>query len=178
MNWHQMLVGSGAALVRTAIVGVLAYLALLLMVRTSGKRTLSKFSAYDFVVTVALGSTLATVIVSREIALAQGLVALVVLIGLQFAIAWLSTRFRRVRAVVRGEPALLLYRGEFLEGALRAERMAHEEVLAAARAQGVASLLDVEAAVLETDGTITIVRRTQAAGPSTLEGVRDYPTDP
>ena len=78
------------ALGRTAVVGVLAYLALVFLLRISGKRTLSKMNAFDLVVTVALGSTLATVLLSKNVALANGVLAFALLIGLQFAITWLS----------------------------------------------------------------------------------------
>jgi len=178
MDWERMLLGAAAALPRTLIVGVLAYAALVVLLRISGKRTLSKFSAFDFVVTVALGSTLATILVSSDVALAQGVTALVVLIGLQLAISWLSVRSERVRGIVKGEPVLLLHRGELLDGALRRERIAHEEVRAAVRGQGIATLTDVEAAVLETDGSITIVRRTDGGPPSALADVHGYPSEP
>jgi uncharacterized membrane protein YcaP (DUF421 family) len=170
-----MLFGGWTALGRTVVVGVLAYVALVLLLRLSGKRTLSKFNAFDFVVTVAIGSTLATVLLSEQVALAQGVTAFTVLLTLQFVITWLSVRSARVRELVKGEPALLLHRGEYLSGALRRERITREELLAAAREQGVASLDDVESAVLETDGTITIVRSAPEAQPSTLSGVRGYP---
>ncbi len=63
---------SWSAMGRTVVVGVLAYLALVLLLRVSGKRTLSKMNAFDLVVTVALGSTLATVLLSTSVALARG----------------------------------------------------------------------------------------------------------
>src|SRR5688572_1841084 len=102
---------------RVLAVGVLAYLALVLLLRFSGKRTLSKMNAFDLVVTVALGSTLAIVLLSREIALAEGLAAFALLVGLQFVITWLSVRSSAVESLVKSEPALLLYRGQFLREA-------------------------------------------------------------
>ncbi len=77
-----MLFDSWLSLGRTAVVGVLAYLALVLLLRVSGKRTLSKMNAFDLVVTVALGSTLATVLLSTDVALATGILAFTLLIGL------------------------------------------------------------------------------------------------
>ncbi|HEY0971660.1 MAG TPA: YetF domain-containing protein [Gemmatimonadales bacterium] len=175
MDWQRFLFGGWAPIARTAIVGVLAYVVLIVLVRISGKRTLSKFSAYDFVITVALGSSLASILVSRDVALAQGVAAIVVLLALQFGITWVSVRSERVRGVVRGIPTLLLYRGAFLEDVLRRERVTHEEIDAAAREQGVSALAEVEAAVLETDGTISIVRHAPEGRPSSLDEVRGYP---
>ncbi|MCA9113241.1 MAG: hypothetical protein KDA52_25030, partial [Planctomycetaceae bacterium] len=67
---ERMLFSGWDSLVRTLVVGVLAYVALVILLRISGKRTLSKLNAFDLVVTVALGSTLATVLLNRNIALA------------------------------------------------------------------------------------------------------------
>lgn len=69
-------------LVRILVVGTLAYLALVMLLRVPGKRTLSKMNAFDFVVTVALGSTLATVLLSETVALVEGVTAFMLLIGL------------------------------------------------------------------------------------------------
>ncbi len=80
-------------LIRILIVGVLAYASLVVCLLVSGKRTLSKWNAFDFVVTIALGSTLASVIVSRDVVLIEGVVAFALLIGLQFVITRLSVRF-------------------------------------------------------------------------------------
>ncbi len=87
-----MFFGSWYSLLRILVVGVLAYVALIVLLRVTGKRTLSKMNAFDLVVTVALGSTLATVLLSKDVALADGVVAFALLIGLQFIITWLSVR--------------------------------------------------------------------------------------
>jgi uncharacterized membrane protein YcaP (DUF421 family) len=156
-----------AGLGRVLIVGVLAYAGLVLFLRVSGKRTLSKMNAFDLVVTVALGSTLATILLSRDVALAEGLLAFALLIALQFVIAWLSVRFTAVDQLVKSEPALLLYRGEILSNALRRERVTEGEVRAAVREQGFGTLAALEAVVLETDGTFSVVARGNASGDTT-----------
>ncbi len=111
-----MFFDSWSGLGRVLIVGVFAYGALVLILRVSGKRTLSKMNAFDFVVTIALGSTLATILLSKDVALAEGLLALALLIGLQFVITWLSVRSPTVNRLVKAEPALLFHRGHFLHG--------------------------------------------------------------
>ena len=158
-------------LLRVLVVGTLAYTALVLLLRVTGKRTLSKMNAFDLIVTVALGSTLATVLLSKDVALAEGVLAFALLILLQFAITWLSVRSERVQALVKAEPSLLLHRGRLLPGALRRERVAEEEVRAAVRSQGIASLDEVAAVVLETDGSVSVLRRAEEGGASTLANV-------
>lgn len=158
---------------RTALVGTLAYLALVLLLRISGKRTLSKMNAFDFVVTVALGSTLATVLLSSSVSLARGALAFAVLIFLQFIITWLSARSPAVRGLVKAEPALLFHKGEFLTGAMKQERFTEEEVRAAMRAQGISAVGDVEAVVLETTGDLSVVAGPSGEYTTTLSDIPD-----
>src|SRR4051794_33441886 len=105
-------------LARVLIVGTAAYAALLTVLRISGKRTLAKMNAFDLVITVALGSTLATVLLSGDVSLAEGILALVLLVALQFAVAWAAVRSPRVSALVKSEPTMLYFRGQFLHDAL------------------------------------------------------------
>lgn len=153
---RAMLVGDPMALWRTAVVGVLAYAVLLLFLRASGKRTLSKMNAFDLVVTVALGSTLATILLSRDVSLLQGAVALGLLVCLQFLITWTSVRVAWVRRVVTGEPALLVSDGTLLQAALRRQRVTEDEVHAAVRAEGREGLDGIRAVILETDGSFSV----------------------
>jgi len=157
---------------RNAIAGVLAYVTLVIFLRISGKRTLSKMNAFDLVVTVSLGSTLATVLLSKAVALVDGAIAFGVLVGLQYAVTWTSVRARWVRQAVTGEPLMLMHRGHFLPSALRKARVTRDEVRAAVRAAGLASLKEVEAVVLETDGSFSAIRRGGGCSLSSLEGVR------
>lgn len=143
-------------LIRVVVVGSCAYVALIVLLRISGKRTLAKLNAFDFVVTVSLGSTLATVLLSSSVALAEGITALALLAGLQYLVAWASTRSRQVERLVKSEPTLI-YRDGFLRGAMRRERVSPDELRQAARAQGHAELGEVGAIVLENDGTMSIL---------------------
>lgn len=168
----EMFFSGWESLLRTLVVGVLAYVSLIVFLRFSGKRTLSKMNAFDLVVTVALGSTLATVLLTKSVALADGLLAFALLIFLQFAVAWSSVRARWVRRLVTGEPLMLLYRGEVLPTALRQSRVTEDELRAAVRAQGLASLKEADAVVLETDGSFSVVQAEPGSDRSTLEGVK------
>jgi uncharacterized membrane protein YcaP (DUF421 family) len=173
MDVERFFFDGAPPLVRTLVVGVLAYVGLVVLLRASGKRTLSKLNAFDFVVTVALGSTLATVLLSKDVSLAQGLLAFALLVLLQFLITWSSVRIRWVRNAVTGEPALLLYQGRVLGRALIRTRVTEDEVRAAVRSAGLTSLEEAQAVVLETDGSISVVK-TAASGADagSLAGVR------
>jgi uncharacterized membrane protein YcaP (DUF421 family) len=155
-------------LFRILMVGVLAYAAIIFWLRLSGKRTLSKWNAFDFIVTVALGSTLATVVMSEDVVLFEGVAALGLLVGLQFAITFLAVRFDWLKKIVNSEPALLLEKGEFLRGRMRGERVTESEIRMAIRAEGIGGTEEVEAVVLETDGSFSVIKKNAAGSRSAL----------
>ena len=142
---------------RVLLVGTLAYGALIVVLRATGKRTLSKMNAFDLVVTVALGSALATTILSKDTPLAEGLAGLCLLVLLQFGVTWLSVRSPRFETLVKAQPRLLVHRGRFVRDAMRRERVSEEEVLAALRGSGSGGLDETMSVVLETDGTLSVV---------------------
>jgi uncharacterized membrane protein YcaP (DUF421 family) len=153
-----MIFDSWTGLGRVLFVGSLAYLALVAILRLSGKRTLAKFNAFDLIVTIALGSTFATVLLSKSVPLAEGVLALALLVFLQFAITWLSVRAPWFASLVKSEPTLLLHHGAFLDRPLREQRITREEVLAAIRSAGISDAMAVAAVVLETDGSMSVIR--------------------
>lgn len=144
-------------LVRVGLVGVLAYVTLIVFLRISGKRTLAKLNAFDLVVTVALGSTLSALLLQETVSLAEGAAALALLIAMQFAVTYTSVRSRRMADIVRSEPTLLLRHGRLLGGAMQAQRITPDEALSAARASGAMSLDDVDYLFLESDGSLSVI---------------------
>lgn len=160
-----------STLARTALISILAYPAMLVILRLSGQRTLSKMNAFDLVVTIALGSTLASVILTGSVALAQGLLAFVLLIAMQYLLALLTSRSPVAERWVNGEPVLLFHRGTFLHQAMRKARVTEEEVRAGIRQQGRDALADIEAVVLETNGRLSVIPVAHAGQDSALAGV-------
>lgn len=152
-----ILFDSWISLGRTVVIGVLIYATLILFLRMSGKRTLSKMNAFDFVVTVALGSTLATALLSKQTSLADGAIALLLLVVLQLSVAWLAVRSKSFRKLIKSEPTLIFFRGHFMNAQMKQERVVRDEVLAAIRSEGFADVKQVEAVVLETDGTFSVI---------------------
>jgi len=149
---------SWESIVRTLLVGLLAYPALIIMLRISGKRTLSQMKEFDFIITVALGSTLASVLLSKDVSLADGVVALGLLISLQFILAYFSVRSKKFSKIISSEPTLIFYKGDFLWTALKKERVTEAEVRSVLRSNGVISIEKVEAVVMESNGEFTVVK--------------------
>ncbi|HEX6860767.1 MAG TPA: YetF domain-containing protein [Caulobacteraceae bacterium] len=129
----------------------------MLLLRISGKRTLSKMNAFDSVVTIAIGSTFASALISRDVTIASAVSAIALLVFLQFAITWLSVRLGWVRRGVKAEPRLLYHDGRVIEPALKRERVSREELEAAARSRGYGDLAQVKAVVLETTGEFSVI---------------------
>ncbi len=159
------------SLIRVFIQTLLAYLCMIVFLRITGKRTLSKMNAFDFVITIALGSTLATMALNKKVAIAEGALAIFLLIGMQFLITWLSVRKRAIKNLVTSQPRMLLYRGEILDHAMRKERVTLEELNLAARSSGAATLREIDIIVLETTGKITVIPRVQSTDKDALEDV-------
>jgi uncharacterized membrane protein YcaP (DUF421 family) len=162
---------SWESLGRTFIISITAYVALIVLLRISGKRTLSKMNAFDFIVTIALGSTLATVLLNKSVSLADGVLAMALLIFLQYAITWLSVRSSTINQLVKSTPSLLVYKGKMQHQVLRKQRIAEDEIQAFLRENDVASIDEAEAIVLETDGSLSLLKKKDRASLEVLSNL-------
>lgn len=153
----EWVIGEREAMTRIVFIAVTSYVLLVLLLRTTGKRTLSKMNAFDLVVTVALGSMLATTIMNDQISLTEGFLGLFMLVGLQYVVTWSSVRVGRIGRVVKSQPTLLYYEGKYLEGNMRKERVMKDEIMQAARVEGISGMAEVTAVVLETDGSMSVL---------------------
>jgi uncharacterized membrane protein YcaP (DUF421 family) len=153
---------SWSGILQVALSAVLIYIVLIVLLRTSGKRTLSKMNMFDFIITIALGSTFASIITSKSLALIEGIVAVVLLIYMQYAVSWLAVRFKSFQELIKGHPRLLYYNNEFIEKALKDERVSKEDVYMVIRSSGYATLEEVYAVVLETDGSLSTIPVSEA----------------
>ena len=158
-------------IVRVILVGTATYFALIVVLRLSGKRTLAKLNAFDFVVTVAFGSTLATILLSKDVAMAEGATALVLLAGLQLIVAKVIAMVPGSRALVTSRPSFLVADGKVLEEALKRHRVSKEEINQVVRGTGHGDLSQVSAVVLETDGTLSVITVGQLGDGSALSDV-------
>lgn len=144
-------------IVRTVVVGTLAYIALVAFLRVTGNRTLSKLNAFDLVVTVALGSVLASILLSEGVALAEGVTAFLLLIGLQYLVAVLSVNSKGFAKLVRSEPRLLFRDGEPLPRAMHDARVTRDELDTVMRTSGYTDRSAISSIILESDGSFSVV---------------------
>ncbi|RPF72864.1 DUF421 domain-containing protein [Aurantiacibacter spongiae] len=154
---------------RIAVVTLVVYFGLIAILQFAGKRSIAKLNIFDLVVTVALGSILASVMLTRSLSIADGLAAFIVLAFLQWLVAWLSVRLGWFKQVIRSDARMLVKDGEFLEQQMKEERVTHDEIRAAIRKQGHGEMKRIAAVVLETDGSFSVIEDPPASQYSTLE---------
>lgn len=171
-SWRMVFDG-WAPVGRTLLLGTLGYVGLVILLRISGKRSLSKMNAFDFVVTVAFGSTLAAMLTSRQVSLIQGLFALGLLILLQLVCTYLSVRLPWFRRLIKAQPTLVFFKGEFLADAMRQQRITEQDILAAMRQQHSVDPHSVDAVILETEGSLSVLKNSVSSG----DALRDLGVD-
>ncbi|QYF95272.1 DUF421 domain-containing protein [Massilia sp. PAMC28688] len=162
---------------RVIIVGFFAYVGLVILLRMSGNRTLSKMNSFDLIVTVAFGSTLATILLNKDVSLAVGMAALALLVVLQLIITWCSVRSSVISDMVKTAPTVLLIDGKLCHEDMKRTRVTAEEVLAAVRKHGYGSLEPIDAVILESDGSLSVVPVTQAGDRAAYAKLARLPHD-
>ena len=145
------------------------------LVRLIGLRSFSKMTAFDFVITLATGSLLASAAtVSAWPAFLQALIAILTLMGLQTALAVYRRSKGGAGSPIENVPLTLMRDGRFLDDALAQSRVSRDDVLAKLRGANVLSLTQVRAVVLETTGDISVLHGDRLDD-DLMEGVRDAP---
>lgn len=150
------------SILRIFVIGICGYASLIIILRNSGTRTLSKMNSFDLIVTIALGSTFATSLLQKSVSLADAVFAFALLVGLQYALTYFSVRSPKFNRMVKDNPVLLFAKDDFLEGPMLKAHVSRDEVIAGIRMQGIASLEEVLFVVLETNGEITAVRKSKS----------------
>ncbi|AEF39990.1 DUF421 domain-containing protein [Hoyosella subflava] len=141
-------------LIHTAVMVIFGYIALIVMLRLSGPRTMAKMTPLDFLVAVTIGSAFGRTLTAVDVAVAQTIVAIGALILLQWALAGFRARFPKFRRLVDSEPVLLYYKGDIQHKALRAHRLTIDDIHTAVRQSGKGSLSDIAAVILQQDGSL------------------------
>jgi uncharacterized membrane protein YcaP (DUF421 family) len=154
-------IGSGLpdVVLRVAVV----YVFLVVVLRISGKREVGQMSILELIVVLLISDAVQNSMVGENTTLWAGPVAVLTLLGLDYAFNLLTLRSKRLRHVIEGEPRLLIRDGKLLHKAIREEKVELDEVRRAIRAHGVSGIEDVQLAVLETDGTISVIPKDASA---------------
>ena len=150
---------------------VIAFVTLFSFLRISGKRTLAKLNAFDFVVTVALGSTLSYMMLAM-VPLVEGSIVLFLIIILQYIFAWTARSSKKMERLINAVPSLIYYDGVFIEKTMAKEAITKGEIFSTIRKSGIDQIEDVKAVVMELNGQITVVKKSNRSGRSSLDDIR------
>jgi uncharacterized membrane protein YcaP (DUF421 family) len=145
-------------LLLTAARTLAVYTVMLVVIRALGKRTVGNFAAFDLVVALMLGEVVDEIIYG-DVSFAQGTVAIVVIAAAQWSNSWLSWWDHGFDKVLEGQPTVVLRDGRLDERGIRKELMNRKDVVAHLRQQGVRDLREVRLALVEDDGTISVLKR-------------------
>lgn len=156
----------------TTVTGIIAYIAAIIFLRVSGKRTLAKWNSFDFVVTIGFGSVLASALLSTKDTFGKAIFAFALLVLFQYIITWIAVRSSAVQKLIKSEPSLLLYKGQMYRDVMKQERIAEGEILAALRTSGISAIENADAVILETDGSFSVLQNIDESSASALKDVR------
>jgi uncharacterized membrane protein YcaP (DUF421 family) len=143
----------GIIALRTLIV----YCFILIGFRATGKREVGQLAPFDFALILLIANAVQNAMVGPDSSLVGGLAAASVLLLVNFVLGRVAFRSRRFERLLRGHARVLLYRGHLDEDNLRAEGVSHADLLQALREHGCACAAECHLAVLEVDGTISVV---------------------
>jgi uncharacterized membrane protein YcaP (DUF421 family) len=149
MDWQELGLTAARAL--------LVYVAMLVVIRVLGKRTVGNFTAFDLLVALMLGEVVDEIIYG-DVTLAQGFTAILVVAAAKYGTAWLTYWDHGVNKFLEGRPTELVRNGELVRRNLRGEMMNEKEVMAALRLQGISDLSEVKLALMEVDGQVSVIR--------------------
>ncbi len=154
------------------VTGIGIYLSLILFTRLTGLRSFTKMSSFDFAITVAFGSIIASTILTKQPSLFTGIIGLGVLYGIQFIVSKLRFLTSISGSVVDNHPILLMAGNKILYDNLKKARVTEDDLKSKLRIAGITHPDQVYAVVMETAGDMAVIRMSQDVDPSLFEGVR------
>lgn len=140
--------------------GLIVYFFLLVVIRLSGKQTLSQATTFDLVLLLIISETTQEAMVNGDHSLTNGFLLIVTLVGATILLAALKQFFPRLELILDGQPVVVVDKGQLIHRVMQKSRVDEEDILSAARKQqGLARLDQIKYAILERDGTISIVAK-------------------
>ncbi|SES05494.1 Protein of unknown function [Gracilibacillus ureilyticus] len=154
-----MLFSDYNTLLNILIKGVCVYIFIILALKIFGKRSLAKLNAFDFIVTIALGSILASTLTNSKVTVSDGFVSILIVLFLQYLVSNFAVKIPFLNKFIKSEPALLYYEDKFLTKALEKERVQKEEIMQAVRESGEDDMSQIKQVILETNGSLSVIKK-------------------
>jgi len=135
------------------------YALVMVLIRVSGKRAVGQFTPFDLVMLILIGNAVQNGINGGDNSLTGAAIMATTLIALNYGVAFITSRSRRVERIVEGEPVVLARNGKLFEGVLRRELVSRDDFRESLRMNGIDDVAKVELALLETNGSISVVKK-------------------
>jgi uncharacterized membrane protein YcaP (DUF421 family) len=141
--------------VRAAVV----YLFLLVLLRLTGKRQIGQLAPFDLVLLLVLSNAVQNSMNAGDNSLVGGLISAAALVSLNYGVGYLTFKSKKLEALIEGRPQLIIHNGEVFEDVMKRAMLTHHELNAALRRTGCTCPEEVQAAILESNGSISVVMR-------------------
>ena len=148
----------GAVLLQIALRTLTVYAVVLVGVRLSGKREVGQMTPFDLTLLLLLSNAVQNAMTGSDTSVIGGATAAATLLIVNFLVAKVAGRNRRLRKLIKGEPAVLIHNGKVIDSTMAREHVAMDDVQQGLREHGIASVNDVALAVLEVDGNISFLK--------------------
>ena len=142
---------------RLLISALIIYVLIIVYIRILGKRSTSELNNFDWIVTVSIGSIVASTVILKDVSITEGGLSILFLLLLQYVVTKVMYKSEKTRETVKSTPQLLLFEGELLENNMRRERILEPEIYAAIRQKGFKSIKQIYAIVLETNSQLSVI---------------------
>ncbi len=159
-------------LLLTAARAAAVYILMLVVIRALGKRTVGNFSAFDLLVALMLGEVVDEIIYG-DVRFIQGTVAIVAIGALAYADSCLAYFDHWMESILEGKPTIIVRNGEFDRKGMREERMNQKDVLGQLRKQGIHDMREVDLAIVEHDGSVSILKHAWADTAQKFDVLKD-----
>lgn len=133
------------------------YLFIILAIRVTGKKELAQLSVIDLVFILLISNAVQNAMVGENSSLLGGIIAAGTLFSVNVILKFLTYRYKNAKGLIEGDPVLLIHNGKIIRKNMNKEKIQKEELEAAVREHGLAKIEDVDLAILENDGNISII---------------------
>ena len=149
----------GEKMLITFIRSIFLYIIVLIVMRLMGKREIGQLQPFELAISIMIADLASTPMADAGIPLTNGIIPILALLVMHLIISILNIKSIKARAILCGKPAILIYRGKIDEKMLRKERFTVNELEERLRGNNIVNIGDVEYAILETSGQITVIQK-------------------
>jgi uncharacterized membrane protein YcaP (DUF421 family) len=154
----NMAVSIGELVLRAVVV----YAFMLVLLRLTGKRQVGQLAPFDLVLLLVLSNSVQNSINAGDNSLIGGLISATTLVGLNYGVGFMTFKYKKLEALIEGRPELIIHNGKVFENVMKRAKLTHHELNAALRREGCGCAAEVQAAILENNGSISVIPRAAA----------------